>query len=192
MNQRLTTYGLRYARRHPRRALRIGVLGSSLVARRIKVAEIRRQALRLAEPARRAATDIRVHSETRRARGNAVRAAHRVQDIGVTRALTDKQVARNLRRATQHASRAANLAVNPSRHRVRKTSIVVLGTGALAGAAYAGRRKYASAPDPWMDPQGDGTMTATAAEDAPAAAPTDGPPPTDAPPPTDPPAPTGP
>jgi hypothetical protein len=172
VNRRLTTYGVRYARRHPRRAFRIGVLGSSLLARRIKIAETRRQALKVAEPARRAATDLRVHSETRRARGNAVRAAHRVQRIGVTRALTDKQVARNLRRATHHASRAANLAVNPSRHRVRKTSIVVLGTGALAGAAYAGRRKYASSPDPWTDPQGDATTTA-ADEGAAASAPTD-------------------
>ncbi len=172
MNRRLTTYSVRYARRHPRRALRIGVLGSTLLARRIRVAEARQQALKVAEPARRAATDLRVHSETRRARGNAVRAAHRVQRIGVTRALTDKQVARNLRRATHHASRAANLAVNPSRHRIRKTSIVVLGTGALAGAAYAGRRRYASAPDPWMEPQDDGTTT-EAAQDAPAAAPTE-------------------
>ena len=92
----------------------------------------------LAEPARRAATDIRVHSETRRARGNAVRAAHRVQRIGVTRSLTDKQVARHLRRATHHATRAANLAVNPSRHRVRKTSIVVLdlATGAETSLAH--------------------------------------------------------
>jgi hypothetical protein len=145
-------------------------MGSTLLARRIKVAEARQQALKVAEPARRAATDIRVHSETRRARGNAVRAAHRVQRIGVTRALTVNQVARNLRRATHHATRAANLAVNPSRHRVRKTSIVVLGTGALAGAAYAGRKKYASAADAWTDPQADGTPTA-AAEDTPAAAP---------------------
>ncbi len=178
MNRRLTTYGVRYARRHPRRAFRIGVLGSSLLARRIKIAETRRQALKVAEPARRAATDMRVHSETRRARGNALRAAHRVQRIGVTRALTDKQVARNLRRATHHASRAANLAVNPSRHRVRKTSIVVLGTGALAGAAYAGRKKYASAADPWTDAQDDATTTTTTAavaEDAPAAAPADPP-----------------
>jgi hypothetical protein len=186
MNRRLTTYGVRYARRHPRRAFRIGVLGSSLLARRIKIAETRRQALKVAEPARRAATDFRVHSETRRARGNAVRAAHRVQRIGVTRALTDKQVARNLRRATHHASRAANLAVNPSRHRVKKTSIVVLGTGALAGAAYAGRRKYASSPDPWADPQSDAPPTAAADEGAPASEPTDPlatePPATDPPP----------
>jgi hypothetical protein len=178
----LTTYGVRYARRHPRRALRIGVLGSSLLARRVRIAETKRQALRVAEPARRAATDIRVHSETRRARGNALRAAHRVQRIGVTRALTDKQVARNLRRATHHASRAANLAVNPSRHRVRKTSIVVLGTGAIAGAAYAGRRKYAATPDAWTDPQDNATTTdaaqdapTAAGEDAPAAAPDDPP-----------------
>jgi hypothetical protein len=175
MNRRLTTYGVRYARRHPRRAFRIGVLGSSLLARRIKLAETRQQALKVAEPARRAATDLRVHSETRRARGNAVRAAHRVQRIGVTRALTDKQVARNLRRATHHASRAANLAVNPSRHRVRKTSIVVLGTGAIAGAAYAGRRKYTSAADPWTDPQGDETTTAVADDGATASAPADPP-----------------
>jgi hypothetical protein len=146
-------------------------MGSALLARRIKVAEARQQALKVAEPARRAATDIRVHSETRRARGNAVRAAHRVQRIGVTRSLTDKQVARHLRRATHHATRAANLAVNPSRHRVRKTSIVVLGTGALAGAAYAGRKKYASATDPWTDPQDDATAPTAAAEDTSAAAP---------------------
>jgi len=92
-------------------------------------------------------SDHKVHAETRRARADALHAAHRVQRIGVASALTDKRVARKLRHATHHASRAASLSISsPSRHRVRNTSIAVVAAGTLAGAAYAVRTKTMMAP----------------------------------------------
>jgi hypothetical protein len=107
----------------------------------------RRRAQQLAEPARRAVSDHKVHAETRRARADALHAARRVQRIGVTSALTDKRVARKLRHATHHASRAASLSISsPRRHRVRNTSIAVVAAGTLAGAAYAVRTKTMMAP----------------------------------------------
>jgi hypothetical protein len=110
-------------------------------------ARARRRAQLLAEPARRAVSDHKVHAETRRARADALHAARRVQRIGVASALTDKRVARKLRHATHHASRAASLSISsPSRHRVRNTSIAVVAAGTLAGAAYAVRTKTMMAP----------------------------------------------
>ncbi|HWH66760.1 MAG TPA: hypothetical protein VNS99_11695 [Gaiellales bacterium] len=107
----------------------------------------RRRAQQLAEPARRAVSDHKVHAETRRARADALHAARRVQRIGVASALTDKRVARKLRHATHHASRAASLSISsPRRHRVRNTSIAVVAAGTLAGAAYAVRTKTMMAP----------------------------------------------
>ena len=105
------------------------------------------RAQHLAESARRAVSDHKVHAETRRARADALHAAHRVRRIGVTSALTDKRVARKLRHATHHASRAASLSISSHRrHRVRNTTIVVVAAGTLAGAAYAVRPKTADAP----------------------------------------------
>ena len=107
----------------------------------------RRRAQHLAEPARRAVSDHKVHAETRRARADALHAARRVQRIGLASALTDKRVARKLRHATHHASRAASLSISsPRRHRVRNTSIAVVAAGTLAGAAYAVRTKTMMAP----------------------------------------------
>ena len=104
----------------------------------------RRRAQQLAEPARRAVSDHKVHAETRRARADALHAARRVQRIGVASALTDKRVARKLRHATHHASRAASLSISsPRRHPVRNTTIAVVAAGTLAGAAYVVRPKIA-------------------------------------------------
>ena len=133
----------------------------------------RRRAQHLAEPARRAVSDHKVHAETRRARADALHAAHRVRRIGVASALTDKRVARKLRRATHHASRAASLSISsPRRHRIRNTSIVVVAAGTLAGAAYAVRTKTMMAPGTANAPMGS-DQNATDAEAAVVATPTE-------------------
>jgi hypothetical protein len=93
--------------------------------------------------------DRKVGVESRRAAKDASRAARRAKRVGVAKALTDKRVARDLRRATQHASKAASLAVAQRRRRVRTTAVLVVGTGALAGAAYGGWRKYSGSPESW-------------------------------------------
>ncbi len=143
MSTQITTQGARLVRRHPRRAVSIGLLTVSAL-RSINAADARRRAQHLAKPARRAVSDHKVHAETRRARADALHAAHRVQRIGVASALTDKRVARKLRHATHHASRAASLSISsPRRHRIRNTTVAVVAAGALAGAAYVVRPKIA-------------------------------------------------
>jgi hypothetical protein len=140
---RYATSTIRSIQHHPRRALRIGLLTGSALRMTTRAAYAKRHAGRLAEPLKRAATDPKVHAETRRATADASRAAHRVRRVGPTRALTDKRVARRLRHATHHASTAAHLAVHPPRrHRARTTTITLLGTGMLAGAAYGGWKTY--------------------------------------------------
>ncbi len=139
---------IRWARHHPRRALRIGLLTGSAIRWTTTVADARRHAGRVAEPLQRAATDRRIHVETRRAKADASRAAHRVRRVGLTGALTDKRVARELRHATRHASRAAHLAVRPRRHhRTRTAAITLVGSGVLAGAAYGGWKTYSAPPE---------------------------------------------
>jgi hypothetical protein len=138
--------------------------------RSINAADARRRAQDLAQPARRAVSDRKVHAETRRARADAVHAAHRVRRIGVASALTDKRVARKLRHATHHASRAASLSISaPRRHRVRNTTIAVVAAGTLAGAAYAVRPKVATMAGTADAPMGS-DPNATDAESAVAAA----------------------
>jgi len=139
----ITTQGARFVRRHPRRALSMGLITVSAL-RSINAADARRRAQHLAKPATRAVSDHKVHAETRRAKADAMHAAQRVQRIGVANALTDKRVARKLRHATHHASRAASLSIgSPRRHHLRNTTIAVVAAGALAGAAYVVRPKIA-------------------------------------------------
>jgi len=141
MNRQLTTLRLGAARRQPRRIVRVGLIGSSL---NLRQSHGRRRAARLGLPAKRVATDPKVHAETRRAMADALRAARRARQVGAAQALTDKRVARKIRDATRHASRAARRAVQPPRHRVRNTTIAVVGAGMLAGAAYEGRRTHSA------------------------------------------------
>lgn len=96
--------------------------------------------------ARRVASDRNVHAEMQRAIADASRAARRARRIGPTRTLRDKRLARQLRRATRHASRAASLARYPRRTRARRAALMLVGSGAVAGAAYGGWRKYAQPP----------------------------------------------
>lgn len=144
MKTQLTTHGALLMHRRPRRALGLGLLAASAL-RGLSIAEARRRSQQLVEPTRRAASDPRVHAETRRAKADAVRAVHRVQQIGIARALTDRRVARKLRHATHHASQAASLSIDlPRRHRIRDTTMVVVASGTLAGGAYAARHRLST------------------------------------------------
>jgi hypothetical protein len=122
------------------------------IGRIVAVAAAVRQTRRIADAQRRgravaarmshAATDRRVQREARRATAAASRAAHRTQEVGLTRALSDRRVTRDLRRTRRHATRATTLALRrPRWRRARAAALVVAGTGALAGAAYAGTRR---------------------------------------------------
>ncbi|HSS54309.1 MAG TPA: hypothetical protein VLK79_06645 [Gaiellales bacterium] len=172
MSTHITTQGARLVRRHPRRAVSIGLLTVSAL-RSINAADARRRAQHLAEPVTRAVSDRKVHAETRRAKADALHAAQRVQRIGVASALTDKRVARKLRHATHHASRAASLSIgSPRRHRVRNSTIAVVAASALAGAAYVVRPKIAMVIRTAEAPIGS-DQSALDAEAAAAAAPTE-------------------
>jgi hypothetical protein len=141
--------------------------------RSINAADARRRARHLAKPAKRAASDRKVHAETRQAKADALHAARRVRRIGVASALTDKRVARKLRHATHHASRAASLSISsPRRHPFRNTTIAVVAAGTLAGAAYVVRPKIAMVIRTADAPLGS-DQDATAAEAAVAASPTE-------------------
>lgn len=144
MNRRIARYRFRALMRHPRRAVRLVLLASSLFAT-VRVGEARAWAGRLQTTARRAVSDAGVPAEAGRARRHASRSARRAQRLGVQRALTDKRVARDLRHVALHASRAASLAVRPRRtHRIRKAAIVVAGTGVIAGIVWGKRRSSSS------------------------------------------------
>jgi hypothetical protein len=128
------------------------VPGRREIGRIIAIATVARQTQRIADAQRRgrkvtakmshAAKDRRVQREARRATAAASRAAQRTQEVGLTRALSDRRVTRDLRRTKRHAARATSLALQrPRWRRVRAAALIVAGTGALAGAAYAGTRK---------------------------------------------------
>jgi hypothetical protein len=126
------------------RPWRVTRLAATLRGPTAKVAGLSGQAV---GTARRVATDQNVHAEMQRAIANASHAARRAQSVGAARALSDKRLARQLRRATRHASKAASLAVHPRRNRVRRAALVLAGSGAIAGAAYGGWRRYAPPPE---------------------------------------------
>ncbi|HEX5195787.1 MAG TPA: hypothetical protein VFW26_01105 [Gaiellales bacterium] len=172
MSTHITTQGARLVRRHPRRAVSMGLITVSAL-RSINAADARRRARHLAKPAKRAASDRKVHAETRQAKDDALHAVRRVQRIGVASALTDKRVARKLRHATHHASRAASLSISsPRRHPFRNTTIAVVAAGTLAGAAYVVRPRIAMVIRTADAPLGS-DQDATAAEAVVAASPTE-------------------
>jgi hypothetical protein len=138
MNAHVTA--ARFALRHPGDALRLGIVANSDAPRHLRIAAAQHEARRLAAPARRAATDPRVRAEARRATRSVSRATRRAHRIGVANALTDRCVAHNLRRASRHAVRAADLAINPPRRRLRTTALVMLGAGTMIAAAFGSRR----------------------------------------------------
>jgi len=141
MNKELATHGIWLAARHPRRAMKLGMVAGRNPRRTMRVIDYGRRAADMKEPVQRAATDPRVRKEARKASENATRAARRAQQIGLAQALNDRKVARYSRKASEHATKAANLATNPPKNRLRKVTVIVLGTGAVAGAAYAGWRR---------------------------------------------------
>ena len=144
MNRRIARYRLRALIRHPRRAVRLVLLASSLFAT-VRVGEARAWAGSLQTTARRAVSDADVRAEAGRARTHASRSARRAQRLGVQRALTDQRVARDLRHVALHASRATSLAVRPRRsHRIRTAAIVVGGTGVIAGIVWGKRMSCSS------------------------------------------------
>lgn len=158
-------YGMREVRLHPRGALGVGQFASSLEVAQLRAARARKQVAQIAQPARRAVTDRRVRRETRRAKAYAFCASHRARRIGIAKALTDKRVARNLRKSASHAARAARFAIHPRpSHRVRNTTLAVVGTSAAAAAAYGGWKRYASSASPPRSPSMDIPSAATTAD----------------------------
>ena len=137
-----TTYvhrAIRSASRHRRRTAQIGLLTTTVLSRG---AHARGHYRGLADPVRRAATDRRVHRQSRRAAADVAGAVRRAGRVGIADAMTDRRVATGLRKAGRHASRALALTISPPpSHKKRNTAIVALGIGgATAGAIVAKRR----------------------------------------------------
>jgi hypothetical protein len=95
----------------------------------------------LIDPVRRAATEPKVHKEVRKAAADVSSAFARAQQVGVADAVGDRRFARKLRLAALHTSRAARHSIDHPHHRARNATIVILGTGALTGAAYGGWKR---------------------------------------------------
>ena len=98
MQTELTQYAMRSAVRHPRRAVRIGLFTTAIVRSTRKARGSGRYLVVMAEPVKRAATDRRVHRESRRAGADAASAFRRVGEVGVLEAMSDRRVARKLGR----------------------------------------------------------------------------------------------
>jgi hypothetical protein len=146
MQTRLTQYAMRSAVRHPRRAIRIGLFTSAVLRSTRKARGRGRYLVVMTEPVKRAATDRRVHRESRRAGADAASAFRRVGQVGVVEAMSDRRVARKLGRATHHASRAVVYSVSPPpQHRKRNAALVALGVGGVTAGVLAKRRAPGSA-----------------------------------------------
>lgn len=153
MQTRLTEYAVRSAVRHPRRAVKIGLLTTTVLRYRQKARSRGRYLVVVAEPVRRAATDRRVHRESRRAGADAASAFRRVGEVGLVEAMNDRRVARKLSRATHHASKAVVFSVAPPpQHRKRNAALVALGVGGITAGVLAARRSPSSTvPTPDTD-----------------------------------------
>jgi hypothetical protein len=99
----------------------------------------------VAKPMKRAATDRRVHRESRRAGADAAAAFRRVGEVGIVEAMNDRRVARKLSGATHHASKAVVFSVTPApQHRKRNAALVALGVGGITAGVLAARRSPSS------------------------------------------------
>jgi hypothetical protein len=134
----------------------------------------------VAQPVKRAATDRRVHRESRRAGADAAAAFRRVGEVGIVEAMNDRRVARKLTRATHHASKAVVYSVTPApQHRKRNAALVALGVGGITAGVLAARRSPSSqvpTPDPpdvpevsdYPDPEADTEVGPEGTGDSPA------------------------
>lgn len=172
MQKDITRYATRMAVRHPRRAVRLGLFTTAVVRSTRKARGRGRYLVVVAQPVKRAATDRRVHRESRRAGADAAAAFRRVGEVGVVEAMNDRRVARKLSRATHHASKAVVFSVTPpAQHRKRNAALVALGVGGITAGVLAKRRAPSSAfptPDgadvPEVSDYPDGEAEVTAEE----------------------------
>ena len=145
MQKDITRYATRMAVRHPRRAIKLGLF-TTAVLRSSRKARDGRYLVVVTEPVKRAATDRRVHRESRRAGRDAVSAFRRASELGIVDAMGDRRVARKLNKASQHATRAVVYSVTPqTQHRKRNAALVALGVGGVAAGVIAARRTPTSA-----------------------------------------------
>lgn len=135
-------------RRHPRKALALGLFALKHQQRLRAMNRAGERAARSATTARRVAANPKVHKELRLALAAVALASERAREVGVVRASRDRRVAGHLQHAGQHASKAITIAERVSRRRrsVRKVATITLGAGALGGAAYAGWKIYGGRP----------------------------------------------
>lgn len=147
MNKMIVRHGLWMAGNHPRRALRMSLIAAPR-ATKMRGATRGRRMVTLIDPIKRAATEPKVRKEVRKAAADVSSAFARAQRVGVTDAVGDRRVASKLRLAALHTSRAARHSIDHPHHRARNATIVILGTGALTGAAYGGWKMTSRTEEP--------------------------------------------
>ena len=136
---------VRSASRHPRRTVDLGLLASAVTS---SAAHTRDGYRAMAQPVKRAATDRRVHCQSKRAAADLARAIRQARRIGVADATTDRRVARGFRRAARHASRALVLTVAPPpSHKKRNAAVAALGVGGVTAGVIAARRSPQTAAE---------------------------------------------
>jgi hypothetical protein len=144
---KVQTVILRYAGRHPRRTIRIGVM-TSPIAKRIAKAKARHYARAAMMPAKRAARDHRVHRESQLALKHVVQGLTRAEHVGAGKAFDDRRVKRELQRAAQHATRAARFTITPPpRLSARRKALIATGVGVGTAGLLAARLRSATPPD---------------------------------------------
>jgi hypothetical protein len=94
--------------------------------------------------ARKLVGDPRAQTETKAFFSELTGASRRVQKVGVTEALSDKLVAKQLSRASRHAANALDVVRRRRRRQAwRRAVALTVGAGLAAGSAYAARKTQA-------------------------------------------------
>lgn len=154
MAGRTTKLGLRTVRRHPRKAVWAGRLAVRNWKTTLFVVQTTRRVSRVGPQASRVAHDRGIRREAKRATAEASNAVRRARAIGLARVMEDKRFARNVRRAGTHAGKATHRAIHPpNEHRLRNSSMAILGAGiAAGGAVYGWSRKTRDTPEATVGP----------------------------------------
>lgn len=138
MRTTLTRLGMRQARRHPRAAMKTGLLAARHPRRT-------RRLFRIAGLAQRAPQMAQQRSTRRHLKAAAVsasRARTRARRIGSPAAAADERVLRNMAAAVRESAEAYRSAAARERRR-RRARRLAFGASAVAAGAWMGRRRMA-------------------------------------------------
>ena len=165
MNTTILRFGTREAVRHPRGAARMSVAAMKYRRALMAAAVAAGRAREYSASVKESVNNPKVRAEARLALISLALAGQRARKVGILEAPNDKRVLAQLLQARRHATKAATTARNARRrHRVIRRVTVIVGAGAVGGAAYASWKvrsqpeaagTAAIASPPAYDPPGD-------------------------------------